>query len=336
MTNSLPNGHWVLDGADLEEQAPRTWNFPDASHCRQALGALNPELDQDLDRVYTQEHHVPVGDGRTLVVTEFFTLCSWLRGPRHAVLFLQGPVFQGNSWNIPMEGYDGPGMAARRGLFAFTVDYFGVARSYCPENGLDATFEANVAALSIVLKFIRFHRAVPKVALVAEGSGGSMATRLAADAQRISSCVLAAMLYKYPIGGPSQSPEFVALLTGSPNGYFSIPAPAYELFLQEAPAEVRDYVLETQPSVYPTSAMLSVAASEPPFFDPSHARAPGLVIFGEKDIVAGPQDPHELAADYGKAGAKLVTSESAGHAPRIESPAVVDWFWPQVFDFIDP
>ncbi len=324
------------DGTGPGEGSLRSWTFPDSAQCRKALGLEDPASDGAIDRVYSLEHRVAVGDGRTLAITEYFTIASWLRGPRRAVLLLQGPVFRRNSWNIPVEGYDGAARAARRGLFVFTVDYLGVGDSSRPEDGREAGIEENAVALDIVLEQIRSQRAVDKVAVVGEGSGGILAARLAADAERVSACVLAAMLYKHPIGGPSQDPEFVAMLTGSPNGYFSIPPMAYEPFLGEARPGVREYFLETQPGEYPTAAMLVVAEGEPPFFDPGPARAPGLVIFGDRDFVVGPRDPHELAADYGTSGAELVTSEAAGHSPRIESPDVVDWFWSQVFDFIDP
>ncbi|MEO1084890.1 MAG: hypothetical protein AAFY88_11665, partial [Acidobacteriota bacterium] len=38
---------------------------------------------------------------------------------------------------------------------------------------------------------------------------------------------------------------------------------------------------------------------------------------------------------YGQDGALLVTHPTAGHAPRTGSPADADWFWRNVFAFLD-
>ncbi len=61
-----------------------------------------------------------------------------------------------------------------------------------------------------------------------------------------------------------------------------------------------------------------------------------LLIANEFEIVAGPNDPYLLAADYGTNGAQLVFIEGAFHATRIEGPAVAARFWEEVFNFIDP
>lgn len=286
-----------------------------------------------LDEVFTVEHRVPVGDGQTLAVTETFTLRSWLNWPHRAVLFLNGSAFRGNHFSIPVEGYDGTAMAARRGLFAFTVDYLGVGDSSKPADGRDASFEAQTEAMRTLVRYIRFFRAVPRVDLLGEGYGGSIATQLAADAGRIRSCSMSAMLYDTLIGGPLTDPAFVAILEGSPDGYFFVPGEGSLIFMEEAPQAVKDYVVATQGGFYPTPNFL-VAAYGLPFFDPGVARVPGLVLFGPNDIVVGPHGVDQLVLDYGTDGATLAVTPLAGHAPRTESPAITAWFWDTFFSFI--
>ena len=191
--------------------------------------------ERGFDTVYTLSHQIPVGDGRRLFVTEHFTLGSWLTWPHRSVLFLSGSAFKGNHHSIPVEGYNGTAMAARRGFFAFTVDYLGVGESTRPVDGLEATFEANQDALEVLLRYIRFFRAVPKIDLVGAGYGGSLATQMAADATRVRSCVLSAMLYDRLIGGPLTDPAFVAALENAPDGYFFVPGEGSAVFLTEAP-----------------------------------------------------------------------------------------------------
>ncbi|MEO1087390.1 MAG: alpha/beta fold hydrolase, partial [Acidobacteriota bacterium] len=147
-----------------------------------------------LDAVYTVEHQVPIGDGRTLFVTESFTVRSLFQWPRRAVLFLSGSAFRGDHWSIPVDGYDGTAMAARRGFFAYTVDYLGVGDSFRPADGAAVTFEANRDATHRLLRLIRGFRLVPKVDLVGAGYGGSLATQLAVDGRRVRSVVMSAML----------------------------------------------------------------------------------------------------------------------------------------------
>ena len=98
--------------------------------------------------------------------------------------------------------------------------------------------------------------------------------------------------------------------------------------------EVQQYVLDSQPGIYPAHNFL--VATQLPFFDPGVARAPGLVIYGSEDTVGGPADPYALAADYGRRGAELVIIEGGSHATRMDPPEIAEEFWDVVFDFIDP
>lgn len=315
---------------------PSPWEDP-ASFLGQADPAADllviPEV-LDPNEVYRIEHDVPLGDGRTLFVTETFTRAAVERRPRRAVLFLSGSAFRGNHWSIPVDGYDGSASAAQRGFFAYTVDYLGVGQSSRPTDGREVTFEVNAMAMKQVLRYIRFHRQVPLVDVVGAGYGGSLAAVLAEDRGRVRSAVMTAMLYDVLQGGPLTDPGFVAFLESSPDGYAFFPGSASLVFTTGAPQEVRDYVAATQGGIYPTQNFL-VAAYDLPFFDPSPARAPGLILFGRQDGLVGPNGVDALARDYGKDGALLVVNEQAGHAPRTESPAVAAWFWSNLFAFID-
>jgi pimeloyl-ACP methyl ester carboxylesterase len=176
---------------------------------------------------------------------------------------------------------------------------------------------------------------VPRVDIIGAGYGGSLATQLAADPMRVRSVVMSAMLYDQLQGGPLTDPAFVALLENSPDGYFFVPGEGSAVFLTEAPQAVRDYVFATQGGFYPTLNFL-VAAGDLPFFDPGVARVPGLILFGENDIVVGPNGVDNLALDYGTDGALLISRPDAGHAPRTGSPEIAAWFWENVFEFLDP
>jgi pimeloyl-ACP methyl ester carboxylesterase len=250
------------------------------------------------------------------------------------VLFLAGSAFRGNHFSIPAAGYDGTAQAARRGMFAFTVDYLGVGASTKPADGRDAGFPQQIAAMRTVVDFIRHHRNVPRVDLLGEGYGGAIATQLAANPGRIRSVVMDAMLYDTLVGGPLTDPAFVEMLENDPDGYFFVPGEGSFVFMNGAPPEVFAYVGATQGGLYPTPNFL-VAAYERPFFDPGVARVPGLVIFGPGDIVVGPNGVDGLVRDYGRRGASLVVLEEAGHAPRVESPATAARFWGAVFAFLE-
>lgn len=306
---------------------------PSLSEMRQALSDPSSTT-FDWDEVYEVEHQIPLPGGAYLAVTESFTLRSWLRRPSRAVVFLSGSVFRGNHWDIPVEGYDGTADAARRGFFVYTVDYLGVGDSYRPADGLEATVDANLDAVKTLLRYVRFFRPANKIDLVGEGYGGALATLAAADDRRVRSVTMSAMIYRDVNGGPLTDPFFLDLLRSQPDGYFFIPGESSGIFLDGAPPEVFQYVAATQGGFYPTLNFL--VAADRPYFDPKVARAPGLVLWGPGDFIAVPSDIEALARDYGRHGAILSVNPQAGHAPRTQGPAIAEWFWTQIFDFIDP
>lgn len=285
------------------------------------------------ERVHRVERRVPVGSGRWLQVTEAFTAESHRRRPHRAVVFLSGSVFHGNHWTVPFPGYDGAAMAARRGFFAYTVDYLGVGESFTPADGRDADFAAQIDAVRALLERIRSTRQVDAVDLVGEGYGAAIATEIAATPGLVRSVTASAQIYREVAAGPLLDPNFIALLESSPDGYFFAPAAGSLIFLIGTPQPVVDYVLATQGGSFPIDNFL--AAADRPFYDPTAATAPALVLYGAHDFIAVQSDLEDLVADWG-APAALVVNPDAGHAPRLEAPAIAAWFWEQVFGFIDP
>lgn len=321
---------WSQDGGGfeaVEDPARQLFALPEPLAAFAAAADSPAEI---LDTVLTLEHDVPIEEGETLRVHEFFTLRSWLRRPKRAVFFLTTTAITADLWRIPVEGYNGPEMAARRGFFAFTADYIGAGDNYRPGlNALDSTFERNLAALKKVVRYVRYLRAVPKVDLVGESWGGSHATQLAADTERIRSCVMSSMSYKT---APPMftSPQFVAMLKNLPDNYLLAMPEMIVTMATGAPQEVQDYIRETQGGMRLTTQLWQFNEGLP-HFDPSVARMPGLVISGHLEAA----DHQALAADYGKEGAEYFEIEGAGHVPRLESPETAKIFWSRVFQFLE-
>ncbi len=282
-----------------------------------------------LDTVAHQEHDVPIEEGESLRVRESFTLRSWLRRPKRAVLFLTTTAVTADLWRIPVAGDDGPEVAARNGFFAFTVDYVGVGDNYRPGlDALDSTFERNLEALRKVVRYIRYFRAVPKVDLVGESWGGAHATQLAADPERIRSCVMSSMAYK-ATNPMFLSPEFAAMLESLPDNYLPSDPEMIVQMMRGAPEAVIAFVRETQTGMRLTTQLRQFQKGLP-HFDPSVAKVPGLVISGPPEAA----DHRALAADYG-GGAEFFEIPGAGHAPRLEAPETVMAFWNRVFEFLE-
>ncbi len=322
---------WQEDGAGFEDVVDPAAALFELPQPWLALAGENKKAEEFLDTVLTLHHDVPIGAGRTLRLNEHFTLRSWLRWPKRAVLFLTGSIARGTFWTVPVAGYNSTEMAAQRGFFAYTFDYIGVGDSYRPDDGLESTFEANLEALKIVLRYIRFFRAVPKIDLVGESWGGVHAIYLAGDETRVRTCLMSAMGYKSVARPEFLEPEFVAFLESLPNNYLPMAPEAYQGFTVGAPEGVAEYVQTTQPGLYLTTHLWQGIRGLP-HFDPGVARVPGMVVSGSEDR---PEDGQALAHDYGTEGAKFVVLDGAGHAPRLETPTIAEAYWRHVFAFID-
>src|SRR5687768_7865958 len=69
-----------LEPEGAEEAVVETEAMPD--ELEERIADLDCGRSVDLDRVYTLHHHVRVGRGRSVHVTEMFTLRAFLRHPR--------------------------------------------------------------------------------------------------------------------------------------------------------------------------------------------------------------------------------------------------------------
>ncbi len=322
---------WRSDGTGFEsvvDPAAELFRLPEPWSIL-AQDAGDPE--EQLARVVSLSHDIPIGHGEALRLNEFFTLRSWLNWPKRAALFLSTTAVASNLWPIPVAGYNAPEMMARRGMFAFTVDYIGVGDNVRPGmNGRESTFERNLEALRSVARYIRYFRGVPKIDLVGESWGGAHATQLAADSERIRSCVMASMTYKKVTNPMFTSPEFVAFLESLKDNYIPADATLIETMAVEAPKEVRAYIRESQAGPRLTTQLWQMIEGLP-HFDPGIARVPGLVITSDEESFAS----RELAEDYGAEGAELFEIEGGGHAARLGSRAIAEVFWIRIFDFLD-
>ncbi len=292
--------------------------------------------DNDLFKVHSFSHRLAVGSGRTLFVTVHFTLGSLLREPRRAAVFLTGPEFRGSFWRIPVEGYNGPAMAAERGFFAYTFDYFGVGESFLPEDGSQVSYLTQVAPTRALIDFVRRAWRVDTVDLIGEGYGAAIASELADEPERVRSVVMSTVVYKTRDPGilPFFTPQLEAFLRGRPNGYWE---PDFlDLTLGFSPdQDLRDHVLATQKGSYPTGPALAFWDLSLPIVNAPAAVVPGLVIIGELDPFPAPGDSAALAADWG-GGAGLTVIAGSSHVPRIEAREIADQYFGALFDFIDP
>ncbi len=292
-----------------------------------------------LDRVYHLDHYVRVGHGRRVHVTEAFTLRSWLSWPHRASLVLPGYPGNADFYNLDVDGYRFQDTLAGEGHFAFVAEYEGTGQSTYPENGLDLTHDRAVETMRKIVAFIRLARLVPKVDLIGASNGGAIATELCADSRAVRSCILSSMLYTE--GTPFfyavfQDPALLGFFASQPNGYVDVTPDLFFNILARTNPEVTAAILATQPGIYAVQPFLEFA--DIPYFDPTRAKVPGLIIQGTEDNVATQADADLLAAAYGSVGggtATVVRIEGAGHIPNIEPAPINDQFTAAVLDFLD-
>jgi pimeloyl-ACP methyl ester carboxylesterase len=293
-----------------------------------------------LGRVYTLDHYVRVGRGRRVHLTETFTLRSWLRLPHRAVLLLPGPLSLGSSYDLDVDGYRLAETLAKQGLFAFSVDYEGSGESTYPENGLDVTHDFLVDEGRELLDYVRLVRLVTKVDVLGESNGGAIASELCADSRRVRSCVMSSMLYAE--GTPFyyavfQDPGFLAFLAGQPDGYIDAIPDLYFNIVARSTPEVAAEILSTQPGLYAVGPLLEPANI--PWYDPTRARVPALILQGTEDNIATQADAETLRDAYGSArgaggDATLVRIAGGGHIPRLEPSPVNEMWTDEVVDFL--
>jgi pimeloyl-ACP methyl ester carboxylesterase len=329
-------------GAVAADEAPLVETEDEPEGLADHLAHLRHCDASELDHVYTLHHHVRVGAGRQVHVVERFTLRAFLRHTRRGALLLPGPLSSASFYEIDVDGYRFQSDLAREGMFTFVPDYEGAGESTYPTDGLSVTHEYLVAEQQAVLRAMRTLRGIPQMDVIGESIGGGVAAELCADAGRVRSCVLSSMLYRE--GTPFfeavfLDPGFLGFLASQPNGYIDATAGLYFNIVLGTTPEVGAAVLATQPGVYAVGPLLE--PTDLPWFDPTHARVPALILIGTNDDIQTQPDADLLAAAWGSAhrrppSATVVRLEGGGHIPRVEPAPINGMFYEAVVDFIAP
>jgi pimeloyl-ACP methyl ester carboxylesterase len=302
-----------------------------------ALASKGPIAANLLNRLFTIEHQVSVGNGRKIHVTETFSLRAWLRFPHRGLLMLPGPLTKGDFYQIDVDGYRGRDIIASRGFFAFTADFEGTGLSTFPADGRSPVQDREIQAMKSVILQLEAIRLIPRMDVLGESWGGGVAAELCADRARVKSCTLASMLYRTPSDFANmtfRSPAFRAFLDTLPDGYLPTTPDIYFPIVGNSPPAVQAWTLANQPGLYTTVPLYDVF--DLPFFDPTVARVPGRVIQGELDPNQSLDDARDLANDYDSRPAELVVINGATHIPRVEALPLANQFWNAVTEFIDP
>jgi alpha-beta hydrolase superfamily lysophospholipase len=323
----------------LDSEAPLVEGDPTPTEVLELL-AHDRHTEGELDKVYTLNHFITVGTARKVHVVEKFTLRSWLRYPRRSVLLLPGTIVKASFYDIDVGGYDFQSALARQGFFTFASEFEGSGLSSYPADGHSVTHQFLVDESRRVLEGVRLLRFVPRVDVLGESNGGAVASEICDDAIRTRTCVMSSMLYR--TGTPFFNtvfldPNFVLFLQGQPHGYLTVTPSSYFNILQDTPPAVANAIVTKQPGIYAVGPLLA-PANGLPWFDPTRARVPGLVIQGTVDDIATQPDGDELRAAYGQHGgatAELVRIAGAGHIPRIENPPANEEYRKTVFQFLN-
>lgn len=297
--------------------------------------------DSELDEVFMLDHLVAVGPGRRIHVTEAFTVRGWLSWPHRGALLLPGALSTAEFMNLDVDGYRFQEQLAHEGYFAFSVDYEGAGSSTYPASGYDVDHASQVETMRRVLRSIRILRLVPRVDIVGESNGGAVAAELCAERWAARTCVLSSMLYTEStpfFDAVFLDPGFVWFLSNLPDGYIDATPDFYFNIVAGMPPAVAAETLATQPGRYAVGPLLAPVGGLP-WFDPTRAAVPGLIIQGTQDNIALQSDADALAAAYGSdplggGVATVVRIEGGGHIPRVE-PAPINGAWNQaVIDFL--
>lgn len=318
----------------------------EASSADEALRACEPELPDEveaglhgrgrpaLDRLHTVDHYVPVGPERWIHLRETFTLRGLLRRHRRAVLMLPGPIVSGEIFQIDVDGYRGRDILANEGAIAVTADFEGTGESSFPVDGRSLTQQQQVESMRVVVRYLRLIRGVDRIDVLGESWGGGVAAELCADRRRVRSCILASMLYRTPSDFANmtfRSPGFRGFLDSLPNGYIETNEFIYAGLAAPMEPAVAAAFIASESGTYAISPLYDVY--DLPFFDPTAARVPGLLIQGEFDPNQSLADAEDLVAEYG-GPMDLVVIEGGGHIPRTEPAPQHDAYWDAVTDFL--
>ncbi len=293
-------------------------------------------LDEILDEVHKASFLLPYAPGKSIFVTEYYTVRSLLRQPARAAIFLTAMEYRGSFWDVPVEGRNALDMAARRGFFAYTTDWLGLGGSYRPPDGTKIDYRTNAGPVSELVDHIRRSRKVDKIDLVGEGHGGEVVSVLASDSDRIRSVVMTNLYYSEQ--GPAKAlftPQFKDFLESAPAGYRVFNPMEMTLFhVQDQ--EIRDYVFASQKDLeVPVGPFLEFYGPGPLTTTAKKSRVSALIISPEFNGWAAPGDMENLEADWA-GGAKLVTLAGNYHVSRMEAPEIAERYFRELFGFLDP
>ena len=284
-----------------------------------------------------REHHVDAGALGALRIVETPPAAKGLdAATRHAVVLLPGPIATAGFFHIGVAGYHAAERLAQRGHRVFAVDLPGTGGSDRPADGRSLRFASQVEAIATALRRLCAQRGVETVDVVGESFGGAIASQLAVDGSFVRSCVMVSVLYRTPSPQAHDTflhPGWRAMLEATPDGYLDVGPELLAGILGRSPEAVRRWVLEHEAGRYAVAPLLGIF--DLPYFDPSKARARGLVVHGQLEPSQPVEDARALAASYGANGAAFVELEGAGHIPRIEDERARERFWKVVLDFID-
>lgn len=303
----------------------------------------NDEITQALERpsqrtaddvpIVTVTHDVETTHGR-LRIREHIGRGAWVRAPRRAVLLLPGPVAVGSFFRIPVAGYDDATVLSEMGCVALTVDLLGTGDSERLVDGRACTAARNAAALREAVAKLCAMRGYPPVDVLGESWGAAIGTQLASDPTLVRSCVIVSTLFRDPtpaIDQMARAPEWRGILDGLPDGYLPVGEEIWGPLVQPMPEAVATWAMKTQPGTYAAAPMIAVL--DLPYFDPSGAKVPGLVIRGAEDPLVSEADARDLAETYG-GPAEAVHLPGAHHIPRVEASGR-EAFWATVRRFLE-
>jgi 3-oxoacyl-[acyl-carrier-protein] synthase-3 len=324
--------------AELRAMVERSWGAEPPASVSAAIAAPERVGAESLAERFVFEHHVPVADGRTVFVRERFTMQGLLSSPRRAVLLLPGPLCRESIYEIDVDGYRLQSALADDGFFVYSLEYTGVGRSSSPADGRSARHALLVEDARAALRYVRALRWLSPVDVLGESNGAAIATELANDDGDVRSCVLSAVLFEHgtrKFKHVFQSPAFLSFLSSIPGGYLEVSAPYYSNILANSSPAVSKAVLATQPGRYAIAPLLEPRVL--PWYDPTRAKVPALVLQGALDNIALPSDLPLFAAAYGSAGGGRATPlalSGAGHIPRLEPRPIADRWLAEVLRFL--
>ncbi len=276
------------------------------------------------DRVFTFEHMVEMPDGAELHIIEKFSVRSFFKRPRRAILMLTPTFVTNEIYDADISGdpsYNALEIMAKAGYFAFAVTYEGYGESSHPADGRDVTFEKTLAQMGYLIELIRWARALPKVDILGGSMGSGLAIALGGvdspiPYSHVGKIVLTSLIYNDLSAFVKENfftPELQAMLAALP--YLETVPEMYPLVLSAAEPHVLGWAMATFPGVYATGPTLE--GFDLPTSEAENGRVPALQIWGDADPMNDFDDVMMFQTEYG-GDVDLVVVPGAAHSPLLE------------------